>query len=141
MLEVARRRVAYAQLVEGRAEALPFEEGSFDALTFTYLLRYVEDPVATLRELVRVVRPGGTIASLEFAVPHGPWRALGAVRPRRPLRGRRRDLAGLARSNASWRRSARPLRHCRLWREAGIAHVESRRMSLGGGIVLWGKRP
>ena len=39
------------QLVAGRAEQLPFPDDSFDALTFTYLLRYVEDPPATLREL------------------------------------------------------------------------------------------
>ena len=59
-------------LLEGEAERLPFEDGSFDHLTFTYLLRYVEDPAATLRELARVVRPGGRIASLEFAVPPNP---------------------------------------------------------------------
>ncbi len=146
MLEVARRRVAYAQLVEGRAESLPFEEGSFDALTFTYLLRYVEDPVATLRELVRVVRPGGTIASLEFAVPRGPWRPLWELYVRVGL-----PAAGAVIS-PGWHEVGRFLGpsirgfHARydiagLWREAGIAHVESRRMSLGGGIVLWGKRP
>ncbi|MFI5207962.1 MAG: class I SAM-dependent methyltransferase, partial [Gemmatimonadales bacterium] len=59
------------ELIEGQAEALPFADASFDALTFTYLLRYVEDPPATMRELARVVRPGGRIASLEFGVP--PW--------------------------------------------------------------------
>jgi demethylmenaquinone methyltransferase/2-methoxy-6-polyprenyl-1,4-benzoquinol methylase len=75
MLAEARARVRHAglehriELVEGRAEELPFEDASFDALTFTYLLRYVDDPGGTLRELARVVRPGGTIASLEFGVP------------------------------------------------------------------------
>ena len=75
MLEEARRRIALAaaskdvRLVEGRAEELPFEEGAFDALTVTYLLRYVDDPRATLAELARVVRSGGTLASLEFGVP------------------------------------------------------------------------
>src|SRR5215211_6612215 len=62
------------ELVEGSAEALPFADASFDHLTFTYLLRYVDDPAATLRELARVVRPGGTVAMLEFAVPRGVWR-------------------------------------------------------------------
>ena len=57
------------ELVVGEAERLPFDDGEFDALTFTYLLRYVDDPAATMRELARVVKPGGTIASLEFAVP------------------------------------------------------------------------
>ncbi|MGH9301848.1 MAG: class I SAM-dependent methyltransferase, partial [Acidimicrobiales bacterium] len=55
-------------LAAGRAEQLPFPDASFDGLTFTYLLRYVADPAATLAELARVVRPGGPVASLEFAV-------------------------------------------------------------------------
>ena len=66
------------ELVEGEAERLPFADADFDHLTFTYLLRYVDDPAATLRELARVVRPGGRISSLEFCVPRGPllwaWR-------------------------------------------------------------------
>ena len=56
-------------LVLGRAEQLPFPDPRFDALTFTYLLRYVDDPQATLRELARVVKPGGAVASLEFLLP------------------------------------------------------------------------
>ena len=46
------------ELVEGEAEALPFADAEFDHLTFTYLLRYVDDPAATLRELARVVQAG-----------------------------------------------------------------------------------
>ena len=62
----------------GQAEGLPFPDATFGALTFTYLLRYVADPAATIAELARVVRPGGTIASLEFHVPpqallRGAW--------------------------------------------------------------------
>src|SRR6476469_6882942 len=60
--------------VEGEAEHLPCADDEFDHLTFTYLLRYVDDPAATLRELARVVKPGGRVASLEFAVPSGPVR-------------------------------------------------------------------
>src|ERR1700691_2621798 len=82
MLGAARARLARAPalaariaLVEGEAERLPYAKGSFDHVTFTYLLRYVEDPGATLRELARVLRPGGRLASLEFAVPPNPlWR-------------------------------------------------------------------
>jgi demethylmenaquinone methyltransferase / 2-methoxy-6-polyprenyl-1,4-benzoquinol methylase len=67
MLARARARFAAAQdsrveLIEGEAESLPFADASFDVVTVTYLLRYVDDPAATLRELARVVRPGGTIA-------------------------------------------------------------------------------
>src|SRR5581483_5594242 len=82
MLDVGRQRVMLAgatkkiRLQEGDARALPFEDGLFDAVTFTYLLRYVEDPAATLRELARVLKPGGTLAGLEFAVPRGLWRPL-----------------------------------------------------------------
>src|SRR4051812_17919890 len=82
MLASARARSARAglssriELREGRAEELPFGAGEFDALTFTYLLRYVDDPAAQMRELARVVRPGGMIAMLEFGVPRGLWRPL-----------------------------------------------------------------
>ena len=143
MLGVARRRGL--EVVESRAEALPFADEAFEALTFTYLLRYVEDPLATLRELARVVRPGGTIASLEFAVPRGVWRPLWELYVRAVL-----PAAG-ALISPGWREvggflggSIRDF-HARhdlvgLWREAGIADVEARRMSLGGGIVVWGRR-
>src|SRR5579864_821070 len=76
-LVAQRGRASRIGLAAGRAEQLPFRDQTFDALTFTYLLRYVADPAATLRELARVVRPGGSVASLEFLVPARPvWRAL-----------------------------------------------------------------
>ena len=122
---------------------------SFDHLTFTYLLRYVDDPGATLRELARVVRPGGTVASLEFCVPRGVWRPLwdlyvGVGLPRR----RAADLAGLARGRPLPRpaRSAASTRHGRSSASSscgarpGIADVRARRLSLGGGVVIWGIR-
>src|SRR5919197_598524 len=75
MLGVARERLdGRVELVEGSAESLPFPDAAFDHLTFTYLLRYVDDPQATLAELARVVRPDGTLASLEFGLPSGPAR-------------------------------------------------------------------
>lgn len=147
MLAVARTRVrdGRARFVEGEAEHLPFDDASFDALTFTYLLRYVEDPVATLVELARVVRPGGTIAMLEFAVPRNPlWRALWELWVRIGLPG-----AGIV-LGRGWFDVGRFLGgsirefHAshdvvRLWREAGIADVRERRLSLGGGFVVWGR--
>ena len=77
-------------LVAGRAEQLPFPDGTFDALTFTYLLRYVDDPQATLGELARVVKPGGAVASLEFLLPPEPLLAIlvVALHPHRPPPGR-----------------------------------------------------
>ena len=72
MLRVARTRDGvFEELVEGRAERLPFPDATFDHLTFTYLLRYVDDPAATMRELARVVKPGGRVAMVEFGVPRG----------------------------------------------------------------------
>jgi demethylmenaquinone methyltransferase / 2-methoxy-6-polyprenyl-1,4-benzoquinol methylase len=156
MLEVARARVVRdapfgrrASFVVGEAERLPFADGEFDHLTFTYLLRYVDDPAATLRELARVVRPGGRVASLEFAVPPSPlWRALWSVYVRvgLPALGRLvsrewRDTGTfLARSIPEFY-SRHPLDQVvRLWSDAGIGSVHVRRMSLGGGVVIWGTR-
>ena len=149
MLAEARRRLGSGvELVEGKAEELPFPDASFDALTFTYLLRYVEDPRATLRELARVVRPGGTIASLEFGIPRGAWRALWElyVRVGLPVAGRvispgwhevGRFLGPSIRGFYERYPLARVLE---LWREAGIEDVQARRLSLGGGVVIWGRR-
>jgi demethylmenaquinone methyltransferase/2-methoxy-6-polyprenyl-1,4-benzoquinol methylase len=136
-------------LVEGEAERLPFEDREFDHLTFTYLLRYVEDPGATMAELARVVRPGGRVASLEFGVPPGPlWRALWRLYTRvgLPACGRlvSREWADTGRFLAGsipefYERH--PLeRIVALWEAAGIEAVQVRRMSLGGGVVMWGTR-
>jgi demethylmenaquinone methyltransferase / 2-methoxy-6-polyprenyl-1,4-benzoquinol methylase len=137
------------QLVAGRAEQLPFPDEAFDALTFTYLLRYVADPAATLAELARVVKPGAPVASLEFAVPpHRFWRAWWWLYTRTllPAAGR---LAGPA-----WYSVGRFLGpsisgHYRryplawtveAWRDAGFTDVGVRLMSLGGGVVMWGRK-
>ena len=149
MLSVAREHLpAEVELVEASAESLPFEDDSFDGLTFTYLLRYVDDPGATLGELARLVRSGGTVASLEFAVPAGLWRPLwrAYVGAMLPAAGRIVSpgwhevgdfLGGSIRE--FWRRY--PLeRQLELWRAAGIEDVRYRRLSLGGGIVIWGSR-
>ena len=149
MLAVARERLGPSFVaVEGRAERLPFEDESFDALTFTYLLRYVDDPAATLAELARVVRPGRTIAGLEFGLPRGVWRGAWElyVRAILPLAGRAlspgwyevgRFLGGSIRELYA----RLPLeRQLELWHAAGIADVRFRRLSLGGGVVVWGRR-
>src|ERR1700754_4328125 len=60
-LAASTRLAERIELVEGEAEHLPFADAEFDHLTFTYLLRYVDDPAATLRELARVVKPGGHV--------------------------------------------------------------------------------
>lgn len=152
MLAGARARFAAApdyaarvQLIEGQAERLPFTDATFDALTFTYLLRYVEDPAATMRELARVLRPGARIASLEFGVPPRvvprlAWRFYTAVGL--PTLGRlfSRDWAQVGRflgPSISDFYAHHPLPALvGYWREAGLQNVSVRRMSLGGGVVM-----
>ncbi len=154
MLAAGRARVEQAglggriELREGRAESLPFAAAEFDALTCTYLLRYVDDPGATLRELARVVRPGGTLALLEFAVPHGVWRGPWELYVRVGL-----PLAG-ATVSPGWHEVGRflgpsirgfyerlPLdAQLELWHAAGVTDIRYRRLSLGGGVVIWGTR-
>jgi demethylmenaquinone methyltransferase/2-methoxy-6-polyprenyl-1,4-benzoquinol methylase len=136
-------------LLVGEAEQLPFADGAFDHLTFTYLLRYVDDPDATLRELARVVSPGGRIASLEFGVPSAPvaralWTAY--VRVGLPALGRlvsrewRATGSFLARNIPEFY-ARHPLGdHVALWEQAGIADVVVRPMSFGAGVVMWGTR-
>lgn len=156
MLDAARRRLredrrlsARVRLVVGEAERLPFADATFDHLTFTYLLRYVDDPAATLRELARVVRPGGRIASLEFAIPTAPvWRALWTayVRVGLPTLGRAvsrewaRTGSFLARSIPDFYARYPQAEVADLWSRAGIDDVHVRPMSLGGGVVMWGVR-
>jgi demethylmenaquinone methyltransferase / 2-methoxy-6-polyprenyl-1,4-benzoquinol methylase len=156
MLRLGRRRVAAAgmadrvSLVAGRAEKLPFPDAYFDALTFTYLLRYVSDPQATLTELARVVKPGGMVASLEFCVPDRAfWRSAWWAYTRLLL-----PTGGLLLGGREWLEVGRFLgpnisAHYRrypvawtveAWQKAGLTEVGTRVMSLGGGLVMWGRR-
>jgi len=131
----------------GQAQALPFADETFDALTFTYLLRYVDDPAATVRELARVIRPGGVMAALEFHVPQDPWLHAGWYGYTRTVM----PLVGGAVS-APWYRTGRFLgpsitdfyRRCplpvqvRMWQEAGIRRVRTKRLTMGAAVVMWG---
>jgi len=156
MLAAARARLAssarlgeHVSLVEAQAERLPFADGEFDHLTFTYLLRYVDDPAATLRELARVVAPGGRIASLEFGEPgREPWHALWSAYTRFGLPALGRLVSAewaevgrfLARSIPDFY-ARHPLATLVAdWEAAGIADVRIRVMSFGAGVVMWGRR-
>jgi demethylmenaquinone methyltransferase / 2-methoxy-6-polyprenyl-1,4-benzoquinol methylase len=149
MLAVARGRFGdRVELVEASATSIPFPDASFDHLTFTYLLRYVDDPAATLAELARVVRPGGTVANLEFCVPTGIWRPLWDlyVGVGLPALGRIAskgwyDVGRFLGPSIRGFYERWPLeRQLELWREAGVHEVQARRMSVGGGVVIWGTK-
>ena len=149
MLARARERFGdRVVLVEGSADELPFDDASFDHLTFTYLLRYVDDPAATLAELARVVRPGGTIAMLEFGVPRGIWRPAWNVwvGVGLPVAGRLISPGWhevgrfLGPSIRSFHDTYPEPELLAMWRRAGIDNVRGRRLSLGGGLVVWGQR-
>ena len=156
MLGRARRRISaeprlarHVELVTGEAERLPFGDGEFDGLTVGYLFRYVDDPAVTIRELARVVKPGGTIASVEFGVPSRRGaRALWSLYTRcvMPAAGRL--------VSRGWYEVGRFLSHsipeyyvrypisrqCDFWHEAGISSIEVRKMSFGAGVVMSGTR-
>jgi demethylmenaquinone methyltransferase / 2-methoxy-6-polyprenyl-1,4-benzoquinol methylase len=136
-------------VVLGHAESLPFPDETFDALTVTYLFRYIDDPCETLRELARVVKPGGVVASLEFGVPPDPaWRVAWWIYTRlaMPVIGAlaSREWYEVGRFlgpsiERYWR--AYPLAvQADLWQRAGLWPIRWRRMSLGGGVVIWGAR-
>ncbi len=154
MLAGARARAARSpalaarvEFVHGEAERLPFADGEFDAVTFTYLLRYVDDRSATMRELARVVRPAGRIGMLEFGVPHNAalraaWRAY--TRVGLPALGRMVSPAwyqvGRFLGPSIEQLQAQQPDLPALWRAAGISEVRERRMSFGAGLLMWGVR-
>ena len=138
------------RLVNGRADDLPFPDATFDAITFSYLLRYVDDPAATVAEMARCLRPGGTLASLEFSVPPQPlWHASWWLYTRLALP----VLGGLT-GGTAWYRVGRFLGpsisthyqryslddHIAAWRAAGLTDVQTALMSLGGGLIMWGRK-
>jgi demethylmenaquinone methyltransferase/2-methoxy-6-polyprenyl-1,4-benzoquinol methylase len=132
--------------VQGRAEDLPFADDTFDAVSFTYLLRYVSDPAATLAELARVLKPGGVLAGMEFFVPTGLWYPLWWCYTRMVL-----PIGGLLLGGKEWYDVGRFLgpnieghyhRHpvsatVEYWKSAGMLDVKVQPMSVGGGIVMW----
>jgi demethylmenaquinone methyltransferase/2-methoxy-6-polyprenyl-1,4-benzoquinol methylase len=136
MLERARRKSGSVRWVRGDALALPFPDGSFDAATVGFGIRNVEDLEAGLRELARVLRPGGRLGCLEITRPRGLLRPFfrlwfdGVV----PLLGK--VLPGGAAYSylpASVRRFPGPEDLAGVMRRAGFEDVEWR--LLGGGIV------
>lgn len=154
MLDMARARIAErpelsgrVAFVRGEAERLPFADGEFDALTFTYLLRYVDDRAATMRELARVVKPGGRIAMIEFGVPRSwPLRLAWRVYTRLGLPALGRlvspawfEVGRFLGPNIEQFHASEPDLPG-LWRASGIGDVHERHLSFGAGLLLWGVR-
>ena len=130
------------QRIDLRADA------TFDSVVFTFLLRYVEEPGPVLRELARVLRPGGQLLSLEFGVPQGPvlyplWVAytrIGLPLLTLPHPGWRQVGAFLGPSISRLHTSFPTPRLISMWQTAGVANVQVRKLSLGGAVVMWGRR-
>ena len=155
MLLEARRKIRGAglekdiSLILGGAECLPFPNARFDAVCVTYLLRYVDGPQATLREIVRIIKPGGQLAYLEFGVPeHVIARSLWYAYTRgilplaaRPLsHGWRRVGAFLGASIARFYQAYSVERMGQMWLDVGITDVQVKRLSLGSAVVMWGTK-
>lgn len=133
--------------VRAVADQLPLREGTFDAVTFGYLLRYVEDPVATMREVARVLRPGGLVGMVEFGRPRGIARFLWRIYTWAVL-----PVAGAV-IGSGWYHVGRFLGPSierfhednpdlsRRWEQAGLVDITVRRLSLGGGLVMWARKP
>jgi demethylmenaquinone methyltransferase / 2-methoxy-6-polyprenyl-1,4-benzoquinol methylase len=139
------------RLAVARAEELPFADATFDAVSFSYLMRYVDDPAATVKELARCLRPGGAMASLEFGVPAwSPARAVWFAYTRLGL-----PLFGLLFGGRPWYQVGRFLgpsisnhyarhpiaSHVAAWQSAGLRSVTVRPMSFGGGVVISAIKP
>ena len=145
MLSAAAARDGHIPLVRARAESLPFADDSFDHLTFTYLMRYVDDPAATMRELARVVRPGGRIVALDFGVPTNPllralWRAytaIGLPLIGRALSPRWASVGAFLRGSIERFDRKHPATEMeRDWTDAGLKEIRVDRMSFGAGVVM-----
>jgi len=143
MLEVGRGKIANegmggrVALVEGDALALPLADASVDVVSIAFGLRNLPDYEAGVREMARVLRPGGRLVVLEFMPPRGAallaYRVyLGAVLP---VAGR--IISGSSQAYGYLSQSIREFMDVSEVREllasAGLRHVESRRLS--GGIA------
>jgi demethylmenaquinone methyltransferase/2-methoxy-6-polyprenyl-1,4-benzoquinol methylase len=146
MLAQAVREGAVATIA--RAETLPFPSDCFDGLTFTYLLRYVDDPLSCMVELARVVRSNGRVGMVEFGRPRGIWGSLWVFYTRLCL-----PLAGKC-VGRGWHRVGSFLGQniddfwqrfpdntlAQIWESAGFSEVTMDRKSLGGGVIMTGRK-
>ncbi len=96
MIAEGRKRHPKLEFVEADAERLPFGDDEFDAVTISFGLRNISDPIVALGEMYRVLKPGGRLVVCEFSHPTNPVMRLGYegwMRLGMPV------VAGLASSN------------------------------------------
>jgi demethylmenaquinone methyltransferase / 2-methoxy-6-polyprenyl-1,4-benzoquinol methylase len=156
MLDAARRKLATGPattleqvgLARASAEQLPFPDRRYDGVTFTYLFRYVPDPAITMREIVRVAKPGAFVGFVEFHVPRPPWKQLWDLHTRLvlPIAGRFISKGWyevgtfLGQSIEQFYGTWSVPKLCTMLEQAGLEGVRYRLMSLGGGVVMWGRK-
>ncbi|TWG90555.1 demethylmenaquinone methyltransferase/2-methoxy-6-polyprenyl-1,4-benzoquinol methylase [Nocardioides sp. J9] len=138
MLQVGKKQLPHLPFTAGDGAKLPFRDDTFDAVTISFGLRNIVDPVAGLAEMRRVTRPGGRLVVCEFSHPTwAPWRttyleylmkALPAVA--RAVSSSPDAYVYLAESIRAWPDQAGL---AALIRDAGWTGVEWRNLS--GGIV------
>lgn len=125
-VEATRQRVWGVEVVEGRAEDLPYADGQFDVVLAQLVVDYLEDPEAGVREMRRVSRPGGTVAGCvwdyagEMTLLRTFWDAATALDP---------DRAGPLDPGAKL--LANQLRLGELWRACGFAAVSLGEVTVG----------
>ncbi|MBN1609742.1 MAG: bifunctional demethylmenaquinone methyltransferase/2-methoxy-6-polyprenyl-1,4-benzoquinol methylase UbiE [Polyangiaceae bacterium] len=150
MRRIARRKISAAglddriELLDGRAEELPFEDTSFDAVCMAFGIRNVPDRPRALSEILRVLRPGGTAALLELTEPNGGWLLPFVwlhVHAVVPLLGAAlsgsREYRYLQRSIAAF---PRPSEFARMMTAAGFAATTAESLTAGACHLFVGRR-
>lgn len=144
MIAVARAKHPAVEFIEGDVLRLPFEDAEFDAVTIGFGLRNLPDADAGIREMSRVLQPGGRLVVLEAVRPEG------RLRPVLDLAARLGPRAGgaLVGEPAAYRYLSDTVRayasagELAGWLEsAGLANVRTQRLSLGAVALVWGIRP
>jgi demethylmenaquinone methyltransferase/2-methoxy-6-polyprenyl-1,4-benzoquinol methylase len=152
MLAVGRRKVAargYADRIEllpGDAMSIPAPDRSFDAVTISYGIRNVTDVVASLRDMLRVLRPGGRVLILEGSLPANPlirFGHLGYLRYVMPVLGGliSGDLRAYQYLNRTIESFPCGEAFRALLRQAGFVNVEALPVTLGVSTIYRGDRP
>jgi len=144
MLEVARRK-GVGPLVQADGLALPFADASFDAVTVAFGLRNMASWEVALGEMSRVLRPGGRLLVMDFAMPRAGWLAAGYrlylhhVLPRLAgwLTGRPEAYEYLGESIEGFPRWEDM---CKLITRCGFQETESRALALGIAAIYTGTR-